>query len=259
MSDMKINGMTDWRLMRMFEGENEGAGADDKSGDGGDGDKVGSGGDGEGGVKTALTPPEGDKAGADDKSGDGGKDAGGEGAEGKTGDKADAKSDESGAASDVEIVPPEGREHFKEDYGTYSTFVDGLLKDNPKMTAKEALLAAANWQAERVQKALDGADGEALALLEDQVKEWADAGMKDAEFGGDKYDENVATAIKGLEHVAGDEIKTILSQTGLGSHPEVIRMFLKIGTMLGDPSIVTAGGSVADKRDAAEILYPKKT
>jgi len=110
-----------------------------------------------------------------------------------------------------------------------------------------------------VQTVLDGAEAQAVEALEQKVTDWTAGGKTDKEFGGDQYDENVAIAIKGLEAVAGDEVKTILSQTGLGSHPEVIRMFLKIGKVFGDPSIITSHGGVAERKDAADILYGKRT
>ena len=233
-------------------------GGDDQSTDDQNTDDIKAGDDGDGdGDQTK------DAAGADDQSSDGDQDTGdgtgdGDGDGDDDGDKQDVK-DSSGSESDVvKIAPPEGQEHFAEDYGTYETFVQEALADNPEMTVAEFATKAAEWQAERVQKALDGAEAQAVDLLEKQVDDWEAEGKRDKEFGGDKYDENVAIALRGLDAVGTPELKTMLSQTGLGSHPEVIRTFLKIGQVFADPTIITSRGGDLTKKTVTEILYPNQ-
>lgn len=90
---------------------------------------------------------------------------------------------------------------------------------------------------------------------------WAEAAMADGEFGGAKFKENIAMATKAMEHFASSELKTLLNETGLGNHPEVVRVFVKIGKAISEDSLVTqtkGTRSTAPMDDAAraKALYP---
>lgn len=151
------------------------------------------------------------------------------------------ESEGEGAATQSEAEPgewsltaPEGMEAYQEEFTTFATSMSQWLKDNPNATAQDALAEAAKMQAQKVADATKGAQ----TAFENQVSEWETLARKDKDFGGEKFDENVAIAVKGLEKVGSPELKALLNQTGLGSHPEVIRAFHKIGKLMTDSGIL---------------------
>ena len=69
--------------------------------------------------------------------------------------------------------------------------------------------------------------------------EWADTSRADKEFGGEKLAENLATAKKAMDAFATPELRTLLDESGLGNHPEVIRMFYRTGKAMSEDRFVT--------------------
>jgi hypothetical protein len=77
--------------------------------------------------------------------------------------------------------------------------------------------------------------------VDEARKSWVNSIKEDKELGGEKLEESIHVANQGLDKVATEGFKQLLQQTGLGDHPDVIRVFHKIGKMLGDDDYV--GGS----------------
>jgi len=93
------------------------------------------------------------------------------------------------------------------------------------------------------------------------LTEWAQAAKTDKEFGGDKFDANLGVAKAALDKLGTPELQSLLNESGLGNHPEVIRLLYKAGRALGDDNFVPGGrtgpaaGSTPDQR-LASALYP---
>jgi hypothetical protein len=83
---------------------------------------------------------------------------------------------------------------------------------------------------------------------------WLEASKADKEFGGDKLNENLAVAKKALE--ISPEIKTLLNESRLGDHPEMIRWMVRVGKKLSEDSFVPGARAPADAGDLASKLYP---
>jgi hypothetical protein len=64
---------------------------------------------------------------------------------------------------------------------------------------------------------------------------WADLARTDPEFGRNAFPAALHTARKAVERFGGDRLKQALNETGLGSHPEIIRAFWKVGKAMPDP------------------------
>ena len=90
-------------------------------------------------------------------------------------------------------------------------------------------------------------------LQEKTAEVWAEASRTDPEFGGAQFDANLAVAKRGYNMFASDELKSILEQTGYGNHPEVLRLFHKIGKLTGEDNIV--GGGAGGSFDA-RAMFP---
>lgn len=91
--------------------------------------------------------------------------------------------------------------------------------------------------------------------LETMKSEWADSAKADDEIGGAKFDENLAGAKSAMDKFATPELTTLLNESGLGNHPEMIRLFWKLNAQISDDSLVS-GNAAPVTRSRAEILYP---
>jgi hypothetical protein len=88
-----------------------------------------------------------------------------------------------------------------------------------------------------------------------QVQSWVDAVKTDKEIGGDKLSENLAVARKTIDTFGSPELKQVLNTTGLGNHPEIVKLAYKIGKAISDDGFVR-GGNTSSPRSTAEIMYP---
>lgn len=92
-----------------------------------------------------------------------------------------------------------------------------------------------------------------------QVEDWEAASRADPEFGGDKLGESLATANRVFEAYDPDgHIRTMLSETGYGNHPALIRFFVAIGRDLSPDRMVGAGGSSGTNANGVNLdaFYP---
>lgn len=93
------------------------------------------------------------------------------------------------------------------------------------------------------------------AAIDAQGETWAGEAKADKEYGGDKFDENLAVAKGALDKFGTPQLKALLVQSKLGNHPEVLRTFFRIGKAISEDGFVpgrtgTAGGSIAQR------MYP---
>ena len=96
--------------------------------------------------------------------------------------------------------------------------------------------------------------GEQLrAAFETQVNGWTESAKTDKEFGGDKFDENLAVALKARDQFATPEFVQFLNESKLGNHPEMIRAFYRIGQAISQDGFVPGRGGANASRDARSI------
>jgi hypothetical protein len=121
----------------------------------------------------------------------------------------------------------------------------------------QAILPAAKSLMEKTQQAtiqtmIDGGN--------QQRKAWLDAAKADEQIGGNKWDASLGSAAKALDalgHPEGSEFRTALNETGFGNHPEMIRIFARLGLMVGeDGDFVRADAGVPVNEPAWKRLYP---
>lgn len=153
-----------------------------------------------------------------------------------------------GAPATYEFKPVEGRELDSE---TMSTFAE---------VAKELDLTQ-----DAAQKILDRMSPKMAQRQQAQIEairtEWVEASKTDAEFGGDKIAENLAVAKKALDQFGTPELRALLNESGLGNHPEIIRLMYRAGKSISEDTYVGraagSGGKPQPKSfaDAAAALY----
>lgn len=90
----------------------------------------------------------------------------------------------------------------------------------------------------------------------ERVEQWKVAASKDKEIGGEAFGQNAELAKRSLEKFGSPELKEMLSATGFGNHPEVIRVFARIGKAMSEDKIITGGTPPsATQKSRAEKFY----
>lgn len=148
-----------------------------------------------------------------------------------------------GAPEKYEFKPPEGR-----------TFDDKVIEQFSEV-AKEL-----NLPQDAAQKMLDKVAPVIAARQMEQLEaakvQWADSSKADKEFGGEHLQANLAVAKKALYAYGTPELRTLLNESGLGNHPELIRLMVRAGKGLSEEKVVLGGGPEPTGKSTAKVLYP---
>ena len=154
------------------------------------------------------------------------------------------------------FTAPEGTEYDAELLGSFEA---AARKANLSQDAAQALLAemAPAYAARTV----------------DQVnaihQEWREQSAADTEFGGEKFVENLAVAKKALDlfdplpapGADGKQEKTplrsLLDETGLGNHPEILRLMYRAGKAISEDKFVAGAPRGTGDANATSILFDK--
>ena len=132
------------------------------------------------------------------------------------------------------------------------TFPEGVAVDTDTLQKFEPVLKELGLPNDKAQKLADVLlsvrQAEAQAQQErwgEQLKTWESEVRADKEIGGQKFDENLKAAQSALARFGSPELKQLLDSTGLGSHPELIRLCTKIGKAMAEDTFVPGSGSAA--------------
>lgn len=87
------------------------------------------------------------------------------------------------------------------------------------------------------------------------VETWTEQVKTDKEIGGDKLDQNLGIARKAIDTFGTPELKALLNSTGLGNHPEVVKLAFKVGKAISEDRFVQGSPKGADT-DMAKKLFP---
>ncbi|WP_323026539.1 protease [Castellaniella sp.] len=164
----------------------------------------------------------------------------GAGADGEAGKPKPAE----GAPEKYEFQAPEGTEAF----------------DSQVLDAFSAVAKDLNLPQEQAQQILDKMTPVIQARQVEQLQaahdQWIQAAETDKEFGGEKLQENMAVAKKALDTFGSPELRTLLNQSGLGNHPEIIRAFYRAGKAISEDRFIPSGQANAAAGANAKRLYP---
>jgi len=127
--------------------------------------------------------------------------------------------------------------------------------------AKERGLSQEQAQAllERDHENLVSSEVAQKAALDAQSKQWVKDIISDKEIGGEGAKQNIALAHRVIEKFASPVLVQQLRETGLGNHPELIRLFVNVGKLMSDDQLVLGNGAPTVEKSAAEIFYPSMT
>ena len=173
-------------------------------------------------------------------------------------------SDETPVGSETsETDAPEGA---PDQYEFNDTVADAPEVLDPEvLTAFGEVAKDLNLPQEDAQKVLDKV---APVIQERQAKElervqaeWANDSKSDSEFGGEALSDNIGVAKTALDTFGTDALKSLLQETGLGNHPEVIRFMYRAGKAISEDGYVgnstgaNSQGIPKDFNGIANALY----
>lgn len=92
-----------------------------------------------------------------------------------------------------------------------------------------------------------------------QKAEWAEAARADPDIGGGKLEETLhlsGKALDALGYPEGSDFRKVLTETGFGNHPEMVRMMRKVGELVSEDGFPRPGAVPASQISAEKRLYP---
>ena len=141
---------------------------------------------------------------------------------------------------------------------------EGRVFDSEVMASYSQVAKELNLSQESAQRLLDAVGPKMaerqMAMIEATRNGWADNSKSDREFGGEKLSENLGVAKKALDAFGTTELRTLLNETGLGNHPELIRFMFRAGKAISEDRMVTGAATQAKAgprsfADLADALY----
>lgn len=119
---------------------------------------------------------------------------------------------------------------------------------------------------EQAQKIVDLQTAEIQRLEANQQKNWDETlrnwdkqAKVDEEFGGKDFEANLGVAREAMDAFGNEALQDAMDTSGMGNHPEMIRLLFKIGQALKEHNLhkTHTGGGVA-KTPVANVLFPNQ-
>lgn len=169
------------------------------------------------------------------------------------GGEGDGEDTATGAPDEYVFTPPDGVEIDEaqiEAFGEYAHDL-GLSQDQFQKLI--------DFEMERAQQA----QSQMAEAYTERVSGWAEATKADKELGGEVLDENLGLAKRAMDAFASPELAKLIDTPstenpdglGLGNHPEVIRLFYRVGKAISESDLVT-GDSKVEGPASLQKMYP---
>ena len=130
-----------------------------------------------------------------------------------------------------------------------TAFADFAKSQNLSQEAAQSLINA-------MAPAMQQRQADAIAQVQTM---WADQSKTDKEFGGAQLKDNLVIANKALDQFGTPELVSLLKETGLANHPEMVRAFYRAGKAISEDKFVKGSmNSAQPNRDYASHLYPNQ-
>jgi len=144
----------------------------------------------------------------------------------------DKKEPVSAAPEKYDLKAPEGMEFDTETFAA----VEPVLRELGLSNENAQKLVSA--YAEKAIPAITKRANDAVLLKAAEArKEWADSFEKDPDIGGAKKGDTLSAAARVFDHYGlkkGEGLRLLLDESGLGNHPDMIRVFARIGHDLAE-------------------------
>lgn len=157
-----------------------------------------------------------------------------------------------GAPEAYELAPPEGWDA-----------IDPTLLESAVPVLKELNLT--NEQAQKVvalapsiyDKGRSDVEAAMIAAAGEQKANWAKDAKADPEF--KDWNETIQLSAKGLDAMGFNEkhpFRALLSETGFGNHPDMVRVFRALGRMASEGTFVPGSDTKGGGGDVLAEMYP---
>lgn len=150
------------------------------------------------------------------------------------------------APEKYELKMPEGVELDEALFNRFEPALREIDLDNEQANKLAAVLAEARVEEDRA----------AAEAFQAEVEGWLESSRKDDEFGGDKFAESASEVSRLVGTYGTPELKKMLNTTGVGNHPELIRVFHRIAKAIPKQDAgVDVELSGSSERSIADRLY----
>jgi len=143
-------------------------------------------------------------------------------------------------------------------YGDFS-LPEGMVADEGMATDFRGLAKELNLPRGGAQKLVDFyAEAQAKQAREyhQQIQQWKDQVMSDAEMGGHRWSESQRYIAKARDFLGGEEFVDFVESTGIGNHPALLRFCLRAGKLLTEDSAAEGSSrTFGAGRSAADVLF----
>jgi hypothetical protein len=95
--------------------------------------------------------------------------------------------------------------------------------------------------------------------MERTMVEWQNFAKADKEIGGDNHTKSLELGKKVLTTFGSEKLIKDLAATGFGNHPELIRLFKRIGESMKEADFLNGNSVQGQPKSAAEKLYDNET
>jgi hypothetical protein len=169
--------------------------------------------------------------------------------------KTDKKSEDGDANKDEGGAPDE--------YSDFSV-PEGVVMDEAALGDLKGQLKDMGASQDQAQKIIDLQVKTNAKAYEAQVEawqktqsDWKEAAQNDEEYGKGDFEANMVIARRGMREVGGAPLAEALDKTGMGSHPEFIRAFYRMGKAIGEDSFSIGGTSGSSDKSQADRIFHK--
>lgn len=161
-------------------------------------------------------------------------------------------------ASEVKTTAPEKYEVKLKDMEVDSVLLESLTPVLKKHgVTNEALQELATVYAPHIQQLMQTQQQQALDFHKEQVDGWKADTLKNL---GTTAKQDLALASRFIDRFGTAEVREILDATGLGNHPEVVKLFVNAGKAISEDAFVEPTQTNTPSQDQMlKTMYPKMT
>ena len=129
------------------------------------------------------------------------------------------------------------------------------LFNDDKLSPKDRANKLVEMHGTLVQSAIQTVGEQMVAEIQRQQAEWETAVKSDPEIGGANLAPNLAKVSKLIDAEGTPELRQALDATGAGSHPEIVKFFIKMADRYAEGA-PAGGGNPTTKESTAQRMYP---
>jgi len=185
-------------------------------------------------------------------------------------EKSEEKEESSAPESYEKFDLPEGVEMTDEQFTEVSEFSKSL-----NLTQEQAQQAV-NYHNEVIGRVVGEVQAQAEQERADTQTQWENEVKVDKEIGGADMREKLGTALKSLNAFSDNavdaagkavldknglpvtKIAQALQESGFGSHPEMVRVFYRVGKLISEDSYLSGKAPTGAPKTQAETMYPNQ-